>query len=131
MKKMIFNAMGIQALQAELYALKDELLYMEATAVTTDFRSWMKSKFEFSLSQIDYLDKLSSDFIYYISQRISFAIAHRLPIYFNQPNFDNYNSGAEKIIRTSDQTYFSSDGIARGSVSFDVSYKLAAICSSL
>jgi len=130
MKKMIFNAIGIQSLQTELYALKDELLFMEATAANTDFRNWMKSRFDFSPPQIDYLDKLSSDFIYYTSQRVSFALAHRLPIYFNYANFDKRNSGIEKIIRSSDQTFFSSDGTARGSLSFDVSYKLVTAYSS-
>ena len=131
MKKMSFTAMNIQFLQTELYALKDELLFMEATALATDFRNWMKSKFDFSPAQLDYLNKLSSDFIYYTSQRVNFAIANRLPIYFNQPNFSHDYVGAEKIIRSSDRTYFSSDGVAAGSLSFDVSYKLATIYSSL
>lgn len=128
MKKLSFNPANVLILQYELYALKDDLLAIEATTLLTDFRRWMKSKFEFNSHQHEYLENLSSDFIYYASTRISFAIINRLPIYFNVPNFDGSESGAEKIIRSSDKTYFSSDMIASGSLSFDVSFKLPVLC---
>lgn len=128
MKKLPFNATTIQFLQTELYALKDNLLAMEATAVSTDFRNWLKSKFEFSPSQYQYLEQMRSDFINYASERISFALINRLPIYFNSPSFHGQEYGAEKIIRGSDKTYFSSDNVAKGSLSFDVSYKLPVLC---
>lgn len=128
MKKLPFNAASIQVLQTELYALKDNLLAMEATAVITDFRIWMKSKFEFSPSQNSYLEQMGSDFINYAAGRVGFALINRLPIYFNSPDFQGQEYGAEKIIRGSDKTYFSSDNVAKGSLSFDVSYKLPVLC---
>jgi hypothetical protein len=131
MKKFPFNARSVQTLQTELYALKDDQLSKEVAAIVADFRTWMRSKFEFDPKQSNYLEKLSANFIHYASLRIGFAIVNRLPIYFNNVNFDEEDSGAEKIIRSSDKTYFSTDGIAMGSLSFDVSYKLSAIYNSI
>ncbi len=86
MKTYPFTAEGFAALLSELYALPDESLNSEASALLADFRNWTSSHFEFSSTQLTYLQKLDDRFINNAAQNSHAFMIKRLPISLIKPD---------------------------------------------
>jgi len=54
---------GVQDLMNELYALPQPDLQLEANAIGSDFRQWVKNHFELSESQEEYLDYIDESWV--------------------------------------------------------------------
>jgi len=83
MKKFPFHQKGILAVQQQLYALTDKKLATEVFTIRKDFREWIKTKFDLSLDELDYLNKLNAHFIEYAAIKSSNFLAQRKPIQFS------------------------------------------------
>ena len=82
MKKFPLHQKGIKELQQLLYALPDTKLAIEVMALRTDFRQWVKTKFELTHDELNYLDQLNAHFIEYAAIKSSNFLAQRKPIHF-------------------------------------------------
>jgi hypothetical protein len=75
---------GVQELINELYAMSDPELQLEANAIGADFRLWIKSHFELSATQIQYLDQIDERWINDAAVNSKYFLENRLPIAFNK-----------------------------------------------
>ncbi|RZK39037.1 MAG: hypothetical protein EOO90_20135 [Pedobacter sp.] len=96
-KKPLFHQKGITLLQQQLYALPDYKLAVEVLAIRSDFKRWIKSKFELSLEETDFLDDLGSQFTEYAAIKSSNYLAQRKPIRFTIVEFQPLNPKAKNI----------------------------------
>lgn len=80
MQKKPFTQAGFESLQAELYALDDALLQLEADAIVLNFRGWMAKHFELTLAQMTFMNQIDQRCIYFLEIQTSFAVNNRLPI---------------------------------------------------
>lgn len=87
MKKFQFHQKGIVELQQQLYALPDPKLAIEVLNLRTDFKKWVKSKFELSPDELDYLEQLNKHFIEYAAIKSSNFLAQRKPVQFSVIEF--------------------------------------------
>jgi len=82
MRKFPLHQKGIQKLQHELYALPDSKLALEVLALRTDFKQWVKSKFELQADELDFINELNPHFAEYAAIKSSNFLAQRKPIQF-------------------------------------------------
>ena len=82
MNKFPLNQKGIKGLQQILYALPDSKLAIEVLALRTDFKQWIKLKFELEPDELDYLNELDKNFMKYAAIKSSNFLAQRKPIRF-------------------------------------------------
>ncbi len=82
MKKFQLHQRGIEELQRILYALPDAKLAAEVLALRTDFKEWVKTKFELQPSELNFIDDLSPQFAAYAAIKSSNFLALRKPIRF-------------------------------------------------
>ncbi len=80
MEKVAFTPEGVSAKTAELYALSDEQLYLEARAAGTDFKSWFRDNFTLQPSQEEYLDEVPPSFLLFWGYLFGSAFIGRRPI---------------------------------------------------
>lgn len=80
MQKKPFTQAGFESLQAELYALDDALLQLEADAIVLNFKGWMYKHFDLTLPQMTFMDQIDQRCIYFLETQTSFAVNNRLPI---------------------------------------------------
>lgn len=80
MKKFKFHQKGLTELQQLLYALPDTKLALEVMALRTDFKEWIKTKFELSVDDLNFLNQLSVHFIEYAAIKASNCLAKRMPV---------------------------------------------------
>jgi len=80
MNKYPFTSSGLQSLLLFLYGLPDPALKDEADALALDFRAWMMLHFEFSATQILYLEQMEDVLAEYFGTVCGFYIAARWPI---------------------------------------------------
>lgn len=73
-----FNPAGFSAKLAELYALSDSALEVQADSIQSDLRSWVTSNFTLTTAQSSYLTGIDDRWIDYNANLISFAVANRL-----------------------------------------------------
>ncbi len=93
-----FTTQGVQAKQAELYALTDSELLAQSNQIRSNFQSWMISNFSLDSLQTASLNSLNPDYLDYTSFMVSYATKHRLPI-----NCDKHNKESSgKLLHTSD-----------------------------
>lgn len=71
---------GVQELINELYAMPDPELQLEADAIGANFRMWVKSHFELSATQIQYLDQIDERWITNAATESKYFFENRLPI---------------------------------------------------
>ncbi|RYG22302.1 MAG: hypothetical protein EOO07_00240 [Chitinophagaceae bacterium] len=83
MNKFPLHRKGIQDLQHKLYALPDSKLAVEVLALRTDFKQWIKSKFELKQDELDFINELSPHFAEYAAIKSSNFLAQRKPIQFS------------------------------------------------
>ena len=82
MSKFQLHQKGIQELQHKLYALPDSKLALEVLALRTDFKKWVKSKFELQPNELDFINELNPHFVEYAAIKSSNFLAQRKPIRF-------------------------------------------------
>lgn len=82
MEKVPLTASGVQTKQAELFALDQTRLDLEANALVTDFRSWITKHFELGVNEQNYLASANEDFIRLLSSIVFVGVRNRLPIDF-------------------------------------------------
>lgn len=87
MKKFELHQKGIKELQQQLYALPDPKLAIEVMNLRRDFKEWVKSKFELTPDELDYLEQMNKPFIEYAAIKSSNFIAQRKPIHFSIVEF--------------------------------------------
>ncbi|MEJ5995198.1 hypothetical protein WG904_12285 [Pedobacter sp. Du54] len=87
MNKFQLTQGGILALQRLLYELPDSKLAIEVLALRTDFKQWIKTKFELQRDELDFIDELNSHFSEYAAIKLSNFIAQRKPIQFSVIEF--------------------------------------------
>ena len=83
--KQPFTEDGVNSKIAEVYALDNAALKVEADLLQADLTAWMNANFILTTEQELYLSSLSTDTINYLSERLSFCFRHRLPIVFSKP----------------------------------------------
>jgi hypothetical protein len=82
MKKFQLHQRGVQELQRILYDLPDDKLALEVLALRTDFKEWVKTKFELQPNELDFINELSPQFLEYAAIKSSNFLAQRKPIQF-------------------------------------------------
>jgi predicted alpha/beta hydrolase len=75
-----FTPLGVQDMQAALYALTDTQLELVAQLIETDFGAWVTNTFQLDPSQLLYLDGMNATFLQSLGQRTALAVRHRLPL---------------------------------------------------
>jgi hypothetical protein len=80
MNKYTFTPNGLQCLLVFLYGLPDDELQAEAEALRLDFRDWMIRYFEFSPSQVFYLEEMADVLARYFGTVCGFYVGSRWPI---------------------------------------------------
>jgi len=80
MNKYTFTPNGLQRLLVFLYGLPDHELQAEAEALRLNFRAWMILYFEFSPSQILYLEQMEDVLTRYFGTVCGFYVGARWPI---------------------------------------------------
>jgi len=85
MSKFPFTPAGVEDKCEELYSLSDAALEAEATAVRTNFRSWMNDNFVLDSAQLTYLNGMNNTVLDFYGEQCAFCFLHRLPIYLEIP----------------------------------------------
>jgi hypothetical protein len=80
MNKYTFTPNGLQRLLVFLYGLPDDELQAEAEALRLNFKAWMIRYFEFSPSQIAYLEQMEDVLARYFGTVCGFYVDARWPI---------------------------------------------------
>jgi len=80
MKKYPFSTEGLQRLLVFLYGLSDAELQAESEALRLDFRAWMIRYFDFSASQVLYLEEMADVLARYFGTVCGFYVGSRWPI---------------------------------------------------
>src|SRR5690554_4952236 len=81
-----FTPAGVQDKLTQLYALSDELLYIEASEIEIGFVDWMNANFDLSNEQRDFLDNINEEAINYYGSQCALCFRHRLDIILIYPN---------------------------------------------
>jgi len=100
MKKYPFSTEGLQRLLVFLYGLSDAQLQAEAEALRLDFRAWMMLYFDFSPSQVLYLEEMKDVLARYFGAVCGFYVGSRWPITLIKE--DGAASAAERGARVGD-----------------------------
>src|SRR5690606_5810465 len=119
-----FTPEGVQSKLAQLYALSDELLSIEANEIELDFVEWMKDNFDLSTDQQDFLDNINEDAINYYGSQCALCFRHRLDIILIYPNptpgYAKYPETSNNIkVITDDQGNME----VTGSLTFTMTYR--------
>lgn len=80
MEKQPLQPEGLQHLLAQLYALPDTALLLEAAAIAADFRTWITNHFVLSTQQLIFLAALDNRFVASSANYCSDFVQRRLPI---------------------------------------------------
>lgn len=80
MPKQAFTPAGVLQKTADLYALPQPDLDIEAGLARADLRLWTKDNFTLSISQEAWLDSIDNRFINYLAFQVGFALENRLDI---------------------------------------------------
>lgn len=97
MEKQPFTNVGFTNLQAVLYALPNEQLFIVADSIDLNFKQWMNDHFELEVTQVQFLASLDNRSIQFLGSQTSIAVANRLPITLQKTGNDDDKTG--KIIR--------------------------------
>lgn len=103
---------GVQQKITEVYALSDPQLTVQADAIRSDFRQWVKDNFSLANSQLTYLDGMAADWLQFAGDITSMAFKYRRPVDLLQ-----LGTGLSKLIRTHNN--LTADNLAGGGVSVD------------
>lgn len=112
MEKFPFTPQGVQDMQAALYALPNDQLHAMALSIRADFVAWLQDMFEFSPSQLEFIQNLNPFFLISAGDSTAMAAYNRLPITLTLiDKSDNRRStGTGKLIRKKNNTQESGDG---------------------
>lgn len=77
---------GVQQKQTDLYALSDNALQAEATAIRSNFIAWLYVNFIVNAAQLTYLNGMDGRWLQQAAAETAFAIENRLLITFTAPN---------------------------------------------
>src|SRR5690606_24991932 len=115
---------GVATLVADLYALPDAQLHIEALSAHSNFGEWLLQKFELDTAQVAYLSGISLPYLNYMGANVAYALNHRLELVLVKPLAKGLRG--TKLIETKVTTEGSGDGdgnnYAEGSVIFEISY---------
>ncbi|WAC39045.1 hypothetical protein [Pedobacter sp. SL55] len=79
--KHAFTPGGAAKVLANLYALTDSALAIEAQAFSNDLKNWLHQHFELNSHQTLYLAQLNPEATGFYATQGAFALQNRLPIY--------------------------------------------------
>lgn len=125
MKQYDLTEQGAADKLAELYALSDPALAIQAAAIAMNFKGWLKNSFNLTTEQDSYIDGMNSGTAFYFGAQCSICFLFRLPItlvYPPPPTSPGYTkwTGSESSVRVS--TDGSGNTTATGSLTFTISY---------
>lgn len=80
MQKFTFNEQGATDLLASLYALSNADLQLEANAAGADFRLWIIGHFEFTSTQVDFINDIDEQWINQAAFETKIFLEGRKPI---------------------------------------------------
>ncbi|MES2418331.1 MAG: hypothetical protein V4541_09090 [Bacteroidota bacterium] len=118
---------GAQELIDELYALPQTELQVEADAAGADFRSWVKSHFELSQTQVQYLDQVDQRWIEDAAEESKYFLENRLPIVlFKEQPEEPEGEDRGKLLdldKKKESNYSEEDGYASSeTLTYSISY---------
>lgn len=111
---------------ADLYALSDLALGLQAVAIAADFKSWIKHNFDLTPAQTTYVNGMNSDVTRYFGVQCSICFVHRLPIGLvyppppTAPGYTKWTGNENKLVVSTDG---SGNKRVQGSFSFIISYE--------
>lgn len=88
MNKFKFTTAGVAAANDYLYAMNNPELHIEVREVQLDLRSWGKKMFDFSDSQIEWIDALDDTFVFQLSNQLATTMTFRLPFRLDKVESD-------------------------------------------
>ncbi|WP_199117785.1 hypothetical protein [Pedobacter sp. ASV28] len=119
-----FTPKGVADKLTELYALPDHLLNVQANAIKTDFKKWMKENFHLNAHQETHLhgtnDRAASDY----GALCAICFSYRLPISLVQP--EPLPGYAKWVVASSTigiEANGSGQADAKGEVIFTIAYR--------
>lgn len=128
MSKFPLTTAGVQDLINQLYALPQPELQIEANAVGSDFRLWVKTHFDLSATQEEYLEKIDQQWIDDASYSTKRFLENRLNIEFYKDEETNKNDDKDRgklldLDQRSVSSYSQIDGAnIRGTLTYTISY---------
>jgi len=126
MAKQPFTSDGVATKTAELYALSDSLLLIQANLIRSDYRDWIEDNFLLDASQISYLAGVDDGFITYIAQQLGMAVQNRLDVTLETPASGDPAVRISKWLSAESSISSKYDGLgvvtATGSLRFKVAY---------
>ncbi|MEC3880217.1 hypothetical protein [Parapedobacter sp. 10938] len=95
-----FTPVGVANKMADLYALSDPALLIEADAIRADFRDWVSTNFILDATQQTRLADLNDKWVQIAACQLGFAVENRLPVTLevDPPPVENTTSGTFKIM---------------------------------
>ncbi|MGJ1285087.1 hypothetical protein ACR79P_19725 [Sphingobacterium spiritivorum] len=76
---------GAEDKLAELYALSDTELAVQAMAIALDFKTWVKVNFDLTVSQRTYIDGMNADAVRFFGLQCSAGFLYRIDIELDYP----------------------------------------------
>lgn len=117
---------GVEDFQEELYAMTSGQIEDQADDITADFRAYVKSHFNLSAEQEDFLDGINDRSVKYYGSLCAICFVKKLTInlVYPAPPGPGYGkwTGSEDEVET--QCNKLGDLEATGSVTFTMSYRL-------
>ncbi len=117
-----FTPAGVNAKQAELYALQDNELVAQADLIRTDLRQWTKDNFILDAAQFTYLDGIDAEWISFSGSLTGLAVQYRRPVILTIIG----PVSASKLIRTPNDLVAttSATGVTvNGTLTFEIDYQ--------
>lgn len=103
-----FTSQGVEDLLDQLYALPNSKLAEEATAISTNFKAWVATKFSLTTAQLAYLDDMDETATDYYGLQCGFCFENRLQIILNypekpqNPSYTKWNTSTNNIMVQAD-----------------------------
>ena len=120
-----FTPQGVEDKLVVLYALPDGDLAIEAAAIKTNFKDWVKNNFTLSTAQVGYIDDIDTKTSEYYGEQCSFCFTNRLDIILIYPEPPE-PPGYAKWTGSSNNIEVKTDGagnnVVAGSFTFTISY---------
>lgn len=125
MKKYDLTEQGASDKLAELYALSNSALAIQAAAIAVDFKGWMKNNFNLTTEQEDYIDGMNTTASLHFGSQCSTCFLFRLNINLDYPA-PPVTPGYGKWVELQSSMVIATDGngavTADGELTFAVSY---------
>lgn len=118
-----FSPKGVQDKLTELYALTDNDLAQQATAIKTNFTQWILANFSFGPAQVIYINNLNVNVAEYYGVQCALCFTNRLPIILIYPAPPS-DAGYAKWSVSDDGLHVEANGLGQASVSGSLTFSI-------